>query len=268
MVTVRSISYGGGIQSTAMLILAANRTIDAPLAVFANVGEHAENPATLAYVRDVAAPYCESHGIELVERGRGGKWPDLFDRLTHPESRFIGIPIRMNGNGAPGNRACTYDYKMVVIGRELKARGASKDNPAVVNIGISTDEWKRANNRRSQPFEDVHYPLLELGMSREDCRTLIQETGLPVPVKSSCWFCPFHSKHAWRLMRAEQPGMFNRACDLEDEVNRKRAAAGRDPVWLSDALIPLRQAVPAMQTLPLFEDHPEDGECDSGWCMT
>jgi hypothetical protein len=43
--SVRAISYGGGVQSTALLVLAARREIDFPLAIFANVGDDSEHPS-------------------------------------------------------------------------------------------------------------------------------------------------------------------------------------------------------------------------------
>lgn len=64
---LRSVSYGGGVQSTALLVLAAQGRIDYPLFLFANVGADSEHPASLRYVREVAMPYAEAHGIELVE---------------------------------------------------------------------------------------------------------------------------------------------------------------------------------------------------------
>jgi hypothetical protein len=154
---------------------------------------------------------------------------------------------------------------MVVIGRELKARGATAAAPAEVLIGISTDEYMRANNRRAEPYERIRYPLLDLGLSRTDCARVIADAGLPMPAKSACWFCPFHSAAAWQALRTDDPAMFERAAGLEDTLNAKRAGLGRDPVWLSGALIPLRDAVRDMDAL--FPD-PAAGECDSGWCMT
>ena len=40
---LKSISYGGGVQSTALLVLAATYDIDYPLFLFANVGERSEH---------------------------------------------------------------------------------------------------------------------------------------------------------------------------------------------------------------------------------
>src|SRR4029077_15230387 len=141
-------------------------------------------------------------------------------------------------------------------GRELKARGATADNPATVMIGISTDEMSRANNRRSMPYETVTYPLLDLRLNRQACPRILDPVVLPIPPKSACWFCPFHSKATWQNMRTDDPDMFDRAAELEATLNRKRTEIGRDPVWLTDALIPLRDAVLDHDALP-FDDDPD-----------
>ena len=59
-------SYGGGVQSTAALVLAAEGTIDYRTFVFCNVGEDSENPATLAYVHEYAQPYAAAHGLNFL----------------------------------------------------------------------------------------------------------------------------------------------------------------------------------------------------------
>lgn len=90
---------------------------------------------------------------------------------------------------------------------------------------------------------------------------LISEAGLPVPPKSSCYFCPFHSMETWAEMRRNEPDLFEKAAALEDTINAKRGDTY--PVWLSPAMIPLREAVG--DDAPLFDG---DGSCDSGWCFT
>src|SRR5579863_6935344 len=107
-------SYGGGVQSTAALVLAAQGRIDYRTFVFCNVGADSENPATLDYVRDVAVPYARQQGIkfvELMKRLRSLEVETIYARLTRPGSRSIGIPVRMS-NGAPGRRSCTVDFKV------------------------------------------------------------------------------------------------------------------------------------------------------------
>lgn len=268
---LRIISYGGGVQSTALLVLAAQRKINYDTFVMANVGDDSEHPATLAYVRDVAEPYAAEHGITMHVLNRvmvrDGSVRTLYAQLTNPNTRSVGIPARMP-SGAPGSRACTEDFKVNVVGRWLAEHGATEDNPATVGIGISLDEITRANGRSNDPRRKVVYPLIGVGddtglrLRRQDCVNLIEKSGLPVPPKSSCWFCPYHSMDSWADMRRSEPELFEKAAQLEDTINGKRADSY--PVWLSPAMVPLREAVDQSQDL-LFDTDPG---CDSGWCMT
>src|SRR5205823_7822141 len=125
--SLRVISYGGGVQSTALLVLAAQRRVDFDVFLFANVGDDSEDPATLAYIEQHAKPYAAAHGVRLVElrrTRRDGSTETLHGRLTKPGSRSLPIPVRMS-SGAPGTRSCTAGFKIRVIRRSLKVRGAS-----------------------------------------------------------------------------------------------------------------------------------------------
>lgn len=278
MSALRTISYGGGVQSTALLVLAAERRIDFRTFLFANVGADSEHPGTLAYIEQHAAPYAAEHGIDLVELHRrptrgisAGKVETLYSRLMRDGSRSLPIPVRMS-NGAPGTRSCTVDFKIQVIGKWLKANGATEDNKAVVGIGISLDEIQRVNNRRAMPYEIPMYPLLdhEPPLRRQDCERIIRGAGLPVPPKSSCWFCPFHTPQRWAEMRRDEPDLFERACHLERTLNARRDELGRDHVFLTRFNRPLADAVPAAGAmLPIFDVSGYDGEvCDNGACFT
>lgn len=268
-VGLRSISYGGGVQSTALLVLAATGRINFPVFLMANVGNDSENNATLRYVDEYAKPYAADHGIELVVLDRvrrDGAVETLWKRLTREGSRSLPIPVRMS-NGAPGTRSCTADFKIKVTGRELKRRGASADNPATIGIGISVDEIHRANNRRTEAHEQIVYPLLDLGLRRTDCARIIRDANLPVPPKSSCFFCPFHRPETWHDQRRNEPDLFEKSCQLEDLLNARRSELGKDPVYLTRFARPLREAIPdGVDVLPMFDE--ADGLCDSGWCMT
>lgn len=263
--TLRVFSYGGGWQSTAALVLAAQGRIDFATFLFANVGDDSEYPATIAYVRQHAIPYARANGIDLRELHRvrrDGTTETLYQRLTREGSRSIDIPVHM-ANGAPGRRKCTGDFKIKVVSRWVRQHGATAGDPATVGVGISLDEIDRANNRRSGPGEQVVYPLLDLRIRRSDCPRIITSAGLPVPPKSACWFCPFKPAARWQAMRADEPGLFARACDLEDVLIARRASLGKDPVYLTGYGRPLRRVIP--ETAPLFT---EDGSCDGGWCYT
>lgn len=264
------VSYGGGVQSTALLVLAATGYIPHRTFLFANVGDDSEHPATLAYVRDVAFDYAAAHGIEIHElhriptRGRSkGEIETLWGRLMRPGSRSLPIPVRMS-NGAPGTRQCTSDFKIRVVGRWLKEHGATADNPAHVAIGISVDEIERANTRIREPYEIVEYPLLTLehrlaphGATRNDCKRIIAAAGLPIPGKSACFFCPFHRPAAFADQARTEPELFALSALLEDRLNERRDALGKDHVYLTRYGRPLRDVFATTQQA-LFDDWDED----------
>ncbi|WP_428963925.1 phosphoadenosine phosphosulfate reductase [Micromonospora fluostatini] len=269
--SLRVFSYGGGVQSTAALVLAAQGRIDFGVFLFANVGDDSEDPATLAYLERYAKPYAALHGIQLIElhrQRRDGTRETLYGRLTKSGGRSLPIPVRMS-NGAPGTRSCTADFKIKVIGRHLKATGATADNPATVGVGISLDEIERVNNRRAEPYERPVYPLLDHTppLRRHDCARIIAAAGLPVPPKSACWFCPFRRPATWAETRRDRPELFQRACDLEALLNQRRTTLGKDPVWLTRFNRPLADAVGiAQDMLPGFDT--DDALCDNGACFT
>jgi hypothetical protein len=264
--SIRAISYGGGVQSTAMLVLAARKEIDFPLALFSNVGDDSEHPDTLTYFREIAMPYAEKNGIELVElrkRGRG-KETTLYQRLTNPDSRSVGIPMRLMPSGAPGRRSCTLDFKVRRISSDLKRRGASADDPATVALGISTDEYQRMRTDSGIPWQVNAYPLIDLNLDREACKRIIAEAGLPVPPKSSCYFCPFHTLDVWRRMRRDEPELFAKSVALEKVLHDRHIALGRGGAFFTGRLRPLNDAVGTHDQLDLFED---GASCDvAGYC--
>jgi len=266
--TLRAISYGGGVQSTALCVLATQRKIGRiDAALFANVGDDSEDPATIRYVREVMVPWAAERGLpvhELHRTKRDGSSETLWGRLMKKESRSVPIPVRM-ANGAPGTRSCTADFKIAVIGKWIKAHGASNDNPAEVCIGFSTDEMHRVGRRKDTPYERAVYPLLDLGLSRSDCVRIIRDAGLPVPPKSACFFCPFHRPQRWREMRRDEPALFALSVHLERTLNERRDMLGKDHVWLTRFNRPLDDAIGEAQA-PLFANGPES--CDDGYCWT
>jgi hypothetical protein len=261
-------SCGGGVQSTACLVLAAQGVIPYRTFVFANVGDKAESPGTIKYIADVLKPYAAEHSIEWVDvqrQRRDGTPVDLYEELHRP-IRSIDIPVRMS-NGAPGNRNCTVEFKIKPIAKWIKRNAPS----CTLGKGISTDEPHRATPSRESDSYTSAYPLIELGISRNDCLRIVREAGLPQPPKSSCWFCPYKTTDQWITMRREKPKLFAATAELEEMLNRKRAEIGKDAVYISG--VGARKALPITEAIPdqlgLFPEwiDEQDG-CESGYCMT
>lgn len=259
-------SFGGGVQSTAALVLAAQGKLDCKTFLFCNVGDDSENPGTLRYVREISMPYAKRHGIELIElqrrfqRGpRKGEVETLYGRVMRPGSRSIDIPARVYGRPMP--RKCTSDFKIKVISGWCWKHGARPTNPATTMLGISTDERLRMRNASGISYTRLAYPLVERGMSRADCLSVIARAGLPLVPKSSCWFCSFHTVSQWRDLRDHHPDLFAKACGMEPSLTGRGTM--RKPVYLTRFQMPLAQAVQGVQP-SLFED---DDVCESGYCM-
>jgi hypothetical protein len=262
---MRVVSYGGGVQSTALLVLAAERRIDFDIFLFANTGDDSEHPKTLAYVREVAMPYAEQHGFalhELCRVKRDGSVETLMERLTR-QQRSVDIPMRLSPSGAPGNRKCTGDFKIKVIAKWLRQHGATKDVPALTGLGISVDEIHRARTSSGIPYQTLSYPLIDLRMNRQDCVNVIERAGIQVPGKSSCFFCPFHTKAYLARQRKEEPELFARTVALERMLNERNIGLGRGEMYMTSALIPLDQVI-----VDTGQQEFDLGMCESGYCHT
>lgn len=269
-------SYGGGVQSNAALMLVAQNKLQYDHFIFANVGDECENRATLQYVRNVAMPFAEHHGIDLIEikkRLRDGTNETLMSRIENSESS-IPIPVRMS-NGAPGNRSCTANFKSGVIYKWLRDHGVDKINKAVVGIGFSADELWRAEklrpyvpSKKIHPINTIETPLIDLNLRRQDCLNIIRDAGLPQPEKSACWFCPFHRISEWQRLRREHPDLFEKACKLEAMLNERRRKLGKNNVWLTGFNRPLSEAIPLESGFLELNDECDDDVCDAGHCFT
>jgi len=276
---VHVFSFGGGVQSTACLVLAARGELPATdtshrwdAFVFAHVGEASENPATLDYVENVAKPYAAAHGIELreVRKARRDGTPDDLLALILRTERSLPFPVRMM-NGAPGQRSCPAEYKIRPLEREHKRMGATTERPGIVGIGISMDELQRAKgwgevDPRS-PSQIREYPLLRLQLRRRDCLEIIREAGLPQPPRSACWFCPFHSLDEWRRLRRDHPELWQRAVELERTLIERRHRLGKDAVYLTRYGRPIDEVVHDQLTLGVDDPGTDEAPCDSGHCF-
>ena len=270
---IRAISYGGGVQSTALIVLAVQGIIDADIALMSNVGDDSELPQTMDYVRNIIQPWAKDRGfaVEILDPIKHGQKTTLFQEITKEGSNRTLIPV-FGEKGNPLGRACTADFKVRVINRWLREHGASKNNRATVLLGISTDEIERAGRGKEESISVREYPLLKLGHDRTACSQIIRDAGLPVPPKSSCFFCPFHSETTWRELRRDEPALFEKAQELEDHLQNRNIIRGVEKqVWLTrkGALNKLRlsdQIAEAGQTL--FGSEIGSDGCDSGFCWT
>lgn len=262
------LSYGGGVQSTALLALQAEGVINYSAFLFANVGEDSENPETIDYLNNVAIPFADKHGIRfIVGNATFGGEPDSVLRGQLRRKRSALIPGFVQGGGML-TRSCTYSYKIVVVNKMIRDLGINK---AHIGIGFSTDEMRRVTEPtwtevyKRPPLQTIReYPLIDLNISRANCYSIIKNAGLPEPPKSACWFCPFLSRSEWIEMKKHHPDRFQAAIDLENKINEARKNAGSKPIFLHRSKLPLADAVP--DQLSMFDILDDDLNCGTGYC--
>lgn len=243
---LRVFSYGGGWQSTAVLILQITGQLKRPFDafVFANVGNDSENPGTLEYVHQYVEPACAARGIrfETVQKTWHGK-PDSVYRSTLRDDRSLGIPAVFYPSRRHLNRNCTGDFKIKRVDKWVRAQKVER---CVIGIGFSLDEQKRIAKKptgwhdRPNPkskegfgfWKKFEFPLSDMQLGRRDLPAIIKAFGWPMPPKSACWFCPFRSRNGWIEMKRNEPELFNRAIAFQDAVRAKAEKLGTGNVWL------------------------------------
>ena len=269
---MKVISYGGGVQSTAMIVLATQGKIaDVSAALFSNVGDDSELPDTIKYVREVITPWAAERGLPVHELHRTitttGERETLWQRMMNYDGEALREPIPVFGsNGAPMSRSCTRDHKIRILGRWIREHVPDEELPCDVLIGISMDEIERAGRGSDEKWERRCYPLLDLRLTRAHCIEIIKAAGLPVPPKSSCFFCPFHSTDTWAELRRDRPELFEKAAFLEDTLNERRAAREMPPVYLTRRGKPIRLAIQEASPSLFGDGAFNDGGCDEGYC--
>jgi len=185
------LSFGGGVNSTAIIALALLKEIPMPdYIVFSDTG--AEMPHTYKYI-----DYIESKGIKIIYLTGGTKGMTLIEWCR--EKSYI--PSRMN-------RWCTDYWKIQPIRKFAK----SLNDEFEMILGIDAGEIHRATRSR---YKERKFPLIELGINREGCKRIIKKAGLGIPQKSGCFLCPYRRRRQWIELKKHHPDLWKIAVDLE-----------------------------------------------------
>lgn len=247
MKTIRYLSLGAGVQSTALLVMSARGLRGCPkadVAIFADTGcEPRWVYDHLEYLKK-----WSSIPIEVVSAGKA------LDATYLSARHYVLVPFySFNLAGEPIilRRQCTAEYKIRPIERRVKAllgfqKGERvKDRgEAEAMIGISLDEVRRMRTSRT-PWIVNTYPLIDARMTRGHCLDLIRAERVPIPRKSACRICPFRSDESWREMRDHSPEDFEKACQFDDDLRQVRQSYFNENfhslIYLHSSRRPLRE---------------------------
>lgn len=84
-------------------------------------------------------------------------------------------------------------------------------------IGYDAGELRRATIQENDKYR-YRYFLIEWGWYLEDCIAAYKRHGLPVPVKSACYYCPSSTKEEVIKLHDENPELFESAVAMEDNA--------------------------------------------------
>jgi 3'-phosphoadenosine 5'-phosphosulfate sulfotransferase (PAPS reductase)/FAD synthetase len=237
------VSYGMGLDSTAVLVGLQVRGIRPDLILFADTG--AEKPETYAYLA-VINEWLEEVGFPLVQVVRYQPVTATYTTLEGACLTNEVLPAL-----AFNQHQCALRFKRDVLNKALKAwalgqraieagkriqkvigydNGASdlkrsakalrlqaamraKIDARLAELGKAplADQWEAANT-------EIRPLLQDWKLSREDLPALIESAGLPIPPKSACFFCPASKLQEVLDLKRDHRDLYDRAVAMETKA--------------------------------------------------
>ena len=220
------LQYGGGRQTVALCVLISQGRYPRPDRVLiANTSR--EKGSTWDYLEEVARPLLATVGLTIEIASHDLATVDLYG---HNGDLLLPVYTRTG----KFQTYCSNEWKARVADRYLRAQGVAKHTSW---IGFAFDERKRIKGTDGREF-----PLVDLMLTKADCRKIITDAGYPLPEPSACWMCPNQPNEEWRSMRSYSPDEFEKACLLDEEIREEDFERGGSGVWLHHSRVPLREA--------------------------
>lgn len=218
------VSYGGGRDSTAVLVQLHKLGVRPDLILMADTGgEKVETYRYVAYFSD----WLVSVGLPAVTvvryRPRTATYTTLEGQCLKTEM----LPSLAYGGGT-----CALKYKVEPMNKfcatwapavEWWARGGK----VLKAIGYEADEGNRLSNAMCReitnpdPRYEYCYPLMDWGWTVRECVECIADAGLEVPPKSACFFCPASSLGEIVWLRDNHPDLYERSVRIERNARKK-----------------------------------------------
>lgn len=210
------LSYGGGLDSWIMLYEGVRRGDVPEVVAFCDVTDPdrkdpGEWPGTYRHIEQVVIPFCNKHGIKF-------EWIDTVRYpVRNARSLFAWMEERQQVPVSGPTRICT---KIAKVERfEAWLADAYPGQVVSVWIGFEAGEESRANKDPNVGKPNAtrvnRFPLIEWALCRCACEAIAIESGLPVPRKSACVYCPYASRCDWQNFAKQLPTEFNKIVKLE-----------------------------------------------------
>ena len=195
-----------------------------PDAVLAYTDPGSEHPDNARFLDD-----CERWFKREVVRLRSDRYVDTWQ--VWEERRFL---------VSPAGALCTAELKK-------RVRFAFERPDDVQVFGYTVEEQNRADRfRRQNPEVDLRTPLIDMGLTKDDCLAMIDRAGIELPAmyklgyrNNNCIGCPKGGIGYWNKIRRDFPDVFDRMARLERDIgasvlreDTRRGDGG--PIWLDE----------------------------------
>lgn len=202
------VSYGGGTDSTAMIVELLRRGERIDYITFADTG--GERYYTYGYILMFNKWLMDNYGVGITVLKKDSMYDSLEDNC---------VKKNMLPSLAYGFKSCSEKWKIQPQDKFFnnlpQAQAEWQAGRKITKcIGYDLGEERRAKIAESEKYK-YRYPLIEWQMEREDCLEVIQQAGLTLPGKSSCFFCPASRKPEILELRHNYPELLQRALAME-----------------------------------------------------
>lgn len=152
---------------------------------------------------------CERWFGRAVEVLRDEKYGASTDEVWRRERFMKGL------HGAPCSRA----LKRVIL--------ATVAQPGDINvIGFTKEEEDRLDDLEKHfPGENFYCPLIERGLSHDDCLAIVDRAGIVLPLmyrmgypNANCIGCPKGGQNYWQKIRADFPERFVQIQTIQEDI--------------------------------------------------
>lgn len=243
------LSFGGGVQSTAMILMIKEGLLPKPDIII-----HADTGSEMPYTHEIIdklKPLIAEMKIpfEIVTSHHGKLHEYYKSKSTVP---VVGV------------RSCTVNFKILPQRRFIRSIVGKGNGKLLAEcwLGITIDESKRKIESELKWIGNK-FPLLDLNISRKDCLKINKKHGFEVK-KSGCFLCPYGGKKWFVSLYRNNPELFKICQEMEEEYQNKYGK--------KHGLVPSISDIKNLKLHSLFSFGSEiitenESNCDSGGCF-
>lgn len=244
---LRVISHGGGVQTSALCLMAARGDIG-PMADMAIMADTGHEPRKVYEYLDWLRGQVPFPIVMVRRPGMTlGEATAAVAAGTRPKSGTQLPPLYTSPPKGMLPKHCSREFKTRPVTAHIREllglkprQRAPKGTQVEVWLGISKDEIQRVKTSET-PLLHYRHPLVEMDMTRAGCLKWMAERQYRIPVKSSCIFCPLRDNAAWANMQENESEDFAEAVQW-DRAFRAGWPGMEGQAFVHRSFVPLDQA--------------------------